>query len=323
MKLIIKEEKFNEAIISIIKNRDAYENLIFYSKILNVAYQNREALNIINNISCIEENTLKYCYEDLEEKKYMKELISLLPILKCYLDIEEEEFKNVNLINLYKEYDSIIKDIYEDNSKKNNIISKAINKIWDNKLRDASSILKDNIDIISDEALIRFFPCVISSYLNSKIEEFKNDNLKFDKIIVISKERNKFIDLEQLNNLSKNIIYIDIDNTLKEINLNKENNFLNKEDNEILSEIKYFLLNNHISLDIAIKDTYMEIKTNNYKILLLLNTNSLKKDIFLYKYYKDNNIYIYRLWYRDWWINKYKELDKINNYIKELTMRNK
>ena len=67
----------------------------------------------------------------------------------------------------------------------------------------------------------------------------------------------------------------------------------------------------------------MEIKTNEYRIILLLNNNSVNEDIFLYKYYKDNNIYIYRLWYRDWWINKYKELDKINEYIKELTISNK
>lgn len=323
LKSILKEDKYNEAIISIIKNGNVYENLIFYKKILEVAYQNRHALDSISNLSSIEENILKYCYDDLEEKKYIKELIFLLPLLKCYLDIEEEEFKNINIIDLYKEYDSIIKDIYEENSKKNTIISKAINKIWDNKLKDASSILKDNIDNINDDTLIRFFPCVISNFSNKKIEEFKSNKIYFDKVIVISKERDKLIDLNYLSNLSKSIIFIDIDKNLKEIEFNKENNYLNKKNNEILSEIKYFLLNKNISIDIVIIDTYMELKINDYKIILLLNTNSLKKDVLLYKYYKDNNIYIYRLWYRDWWINKYKELDKINNYIKELTIINK
>ncbi|MFU7514678.1 hypothetical protein [Clostridium sp. HCS.1] len=323
LKLILKEDKYNEAIVSIIKNGNVYENLIFYKKILEVAYENRHAIDSISNLSSIEENILKYCYDDLEEKKYIKELISLLPLLKCYLDIEEEEFKNINIINLYKEYDSIINDIYEENSKKNTIISKAINKIWDNKLKDASSILKDNIDNISDDTLIRFFPCVISNFSNKKIEEFKSNKIYFDKVIVISKARDKLIDLNYLSNLSKSIILIDIDNNLKEIEFTKENNYLNKENNEILSEIKYFLLNKNMSIDIVIIDTYMELKINDYKIILLLNTTSLKKDVLLYKYYKDNNIYIYRLWYRDWWINKYKELDKINNYIKELTIINK
>lgn len=323
LKLILKEDKYNEAIVSIIKNGNVYENLIFYKKILEVAYENRHAIDSISNLSSIEENILKYCYDDLEEKKYIKELISLLPLLKCYLDIEEEEFKNINIINLYKEYDSIINDIYEENSKKNTIISKAINKIWDNKLKDASSILKDNIDNISDDTLIRFFSCVISNFSNKKIEEFKSNKIYFDKVIVISKARDKLIDLNYLSNLSKSIILIDIDNNLKEIEFTKENNYLNKENNEILSEIKYFLLNKNMSIDIVIIDTYMELKINDYKIILLLNTTSLKKDVLLYKYYKDNNIYIYRLWYRDWWINKYKELDKINNYIKELTIINK
>jgi hypothetical protein len=67
----------------------------------------------------------------------------------------------------------------------------------------------------------------------------------------------------------------------------------------------------------------MEIKTNEYRIILLLNNSLVSNDVFLYKYYMDNNINIYRLWNRDWWVNKYKELNKINEYINELTISNK
>ena len=323
LKSILKEDKYTEAIVSIIKNGNVYENLIFYKKILDVAYQSKYALDAISKLSSMEEKILKYCYDDLEEKKYIKELISLLPILKCYLDIEEEEFKNINIITLYKEYDSIIEDIYEENTKKNILLSKAINKVWDNKLKDATYILKDNIDNISDETLIKFFPCIVSNFSNNRIEEFKSNNLSFDKVIVISKKSDKVVDLDYFNNLSKDIVFINIDNNIEELEFSKDNTYLYKENNDVLSEIKYFLLNKNISLDIAVKNTYMDIKINDHKIILLLNTNTLNNDIFLYKYYKDNNIYIYRLWYRDWWINKYKELDKINNYIKELTIINK
>ncbi|MDV4151618.1 hypothetical protein R0131_12365, partial [Clostridium sp. AL.422] len=73
---------------------------------------------------------------------------------------------------------------------------------------------------------------------------------------------------------------------------------------------------------------YMEIKGNSYILNLCMNPtykndSFVNRDIFLNKYYKDNNIYLYRLWYRDWWIDKYKELDKIEEYIKKLTSLNK
>ena len=323
LKSILKEEKFNEAINNIIKNGNVYENLLFYKKVLDIAYENRYAFNAINSLSSSQENILKYCYDDLEEKKYINELISIIPILKCYLDIEEEEIKNINITKLYNEYDSIINNIYAENSKKNDLISKAINKIWDNKLREASTLLKENIENIPEEALSSFFPCAISSISNKAIEKIINKKLNYDKIIVISKEENKKSYFDSLEKLCKTIIFIDIDNNIKEYNFNKERSCLIKEYKELLSEIKYFLLNKNLPLDVIINDTYMEIKTNEYRIILLLNNNSVNEDIFLYKYYKDNNIYIYRLWYRDWWINKYKELDKINEYIKELTISNK
>lgn len=323
LKAILKEEKYNEVIITIIKNGNVYENLNLYKKILDIAYQNRYAFNTINSISSIEENILKYCYDDLEEKKYINELLSILPMLKCYLDIEEEEIKNTNIIKLYKDYDSIINNIYTDNCKKNSLISKAINKIWDNKLRSASSILKENINTISAEYLNSFFPCTVSSLSNDNIQDLINKNLNFNKIIVISNEEDRKIDFKSLSKISKTIISLDIDTDIREFNFDKENNYVTNENNEILSEIKFFLLNKNINLDVITNNTYMEIRTNEYKIKLLLNNSLVSKDVFLYKYYRDNSINIYRLWYRDWWINKYKELNKINEYIKELTISNK
>lgn len=323
LKSIIREEKYNELIITIIKSKNIYENLNLYKRIFNIAYKNRNIFNTIDNISSIEENILKYCYDDLEEKKYIDELLTILPMLKCYLDIEEEEIKNTNIIELYKEYDSVINSIYTDNYKKNTIMSKAINKIWDNKLRSSSSKLKENVNTISEDELNSFFPCTVSSLSNENIQELINKNLKFNKIIVISNEEDRKIDFESISKISKTILSLDIDNKIREFNFNKENNYIINENNEILSEIKYFLLDKNINLHIIINNPYMEIKTNEYRIILLLNNSLVSNDVFLYKYYMDNNINIYRLWNRDWWVNKYKELNKINEYINELTISNK
>lgn len=189
-----------------------------YKRIFNIAYKNRNIFNTIDNISSIEENILKYCYDDLEEKKYIDELLTILPMLKCYLDIEEEEIKNTNIIELYKEYDSVINSIYTDNYKKNTIMSKAINKRWDNKLRISSSKLKENVNTIREEDLNSFFPCTVATLSNENIQELINKNINFNKIIVISKEKDKKIDFESISKISKTIISLDIDNKKREFN---------------------------------------------------------------------------------------------------------
>ena len=323
LKSIIREEKYNELIITIIKSKNIYENLNLYKRIFNIAYKNRNIFNTIDNISSIEENILKYCYDDLEEKKYIDELLTILPMLKCYLDIEEEEIKNTNIIELYKEYDSVINSIYTDNYKKNTIMSKAINKRWDNKLRIASSKLKENVNTIREEDLNSFFPCTVATLSNENIQELINKNINFNKIIVISKEKDKKIDFESMAKISKTIISLDIDNKKREFNFYKDKTYVINENNEILSEIKCFLLDKNINLQIIINNPNMEIKINEHRIILLLNNSLVSNDVFLYKYYMDNNINIYRLWNRDWWVNKYKELNKINEYINKLTISNK
>ena len=202
------------------------------------------------------------------------------------------------------------------------MIPKSINRIWDNKLREAASILKENIDNISEDVLIKYFPCTISGLYSKNIEELIDKKLKFNKVIVISKDEYKIIDFESINKLCETVIYIGIDNDRREYDFYKGPNYLFKENDNILLEIKYFLLNKNIGLNIISHEFYMEINVGEYKIILLLNNNSVNVDVFLHKYYRDNNIRIYRIWYRDWWINKYNELDKINDYIKDLTINN-
>lgn len=331
LKSILNENKYNEEMTNIIKNENVYDILSFYKKIFKTTYNNKITIDLVSKISKIEEDILKYCYDDLEEKKEIDELVSIIPLLKSYLDIEEEEIKHLDLINLYKEYDSIIDSIYYDSYKRCNLISKAINNVWDNKLRDGSALLKENIHYLSNEAINRFFPCVISNYSKNNLEELIYKKFTFEKIIIIDEENFKDTDFEKLNKLCKNIVYINIDTNIETFtpNINKDyRNYLNEVSVEILTEIENYLLIRYNNIEINIKETYIELEINDNKIFILLNTQytnqeQINKDIFLNKYYKDNNINVYRLWNRDWWLNKTKELNKIEEYINKLTIEGK
>ncbi|WP_317273994.1 MULTISPECIES: hypothetical protein, partial [Clostridium] len=69
LKCVMDEGKFDEEITDIIKNENVYEKLSFYKKIFETTYHNKDTFILINKISKIEEDILKYCYDDLEEKK--------------------------------------------------------------------------------------------------------------------------------------------------------------------------------------------------------------------------------------------------------------
>ncbi|MBE6054423.1 MAG: hypothetical protein E7212_11110 [Clostridium sartagoforme] len=326
LKSVLKEDVFNEEVVSIIKNENPYDKLEFYKKLLETTYRNKESFNIINCISQIEEDILQYCYDDLEEKKDIEELIAIIPILKAYLDIEEEEVKNLDIINIYKDYDKIIDSIYDDNNKKSSLISKGINNIWDNKLRDASSILTENINYMSNEVLNKFFPCIVSNYTKENIEYLSYKKFSFDKIIIITEDNNNN-DFEDLNKLGTNIICFKINNE-KSNNIDNNEENISDINNRILSEVKFYLKNRNNTIDVSIKSDHIELIINNNKIFILLDTLSetnraINDNIFLYKYYKEKNINMYRLWYRDWWINKSKELEKIESYINNLTIESK
>lgn len=324
LRSVLNEDKYNNEINNIIRNENVYDVLSFYKKIFKIAYNNKATFDLIGKTSKLEKDVLKYSYDDLEEKKEMNELISIIPILKLYLDIEEEETKHLDIINLYNDYDEIIDSIYDDKYKLNNLISKAINYVWDNKLRDGSALLLENINYMSNEALNRFFPCVISNYSKENIEELIYKKFYFEKIIILDEESNKDSDFEVLNKLGKNIIYMSINN-IDTFNLNENKNNINdiisNLNNEIFTEIRYYLLNRNINIETNIKKDHMELQINNQKVLLALNpqhkNNELVNgDIFLRNYYKENNIHVYRIWYRDWWLNKSKELNKIEGYVK-------
>ena len=330
---ILNDSTYIETIRNIVRGEDIYETLEFYLKILEVSYKSKKNIESINDISSIEMDILNYCYEDLEEKKEINDLISSIPKLKLYLDIEEEEARYDNIIKIYNDYDKIIDNIFSDINKRNSLLYNAINNIWDNKLREGSSLLMENINYIPMESLNRFFPCVISNNSIDELQSLINKKFYFKKVIVLLEDycsANKNI----INRLGDNIIILSKNNssdindfkiidTTELYNSYQANNY----ENILITEISDFLINRGLTKVANINGNTLEMfKINSKEKIAIIvspysenfNYNTLLRDIYAYSYYREQNIKTYRLWYRDWWIDKHIELTKLEKYIKEI-----
>ena len=330
---ILNDSTYIETIRNIVRGEDIYETLEFYLKILEVSYKSKKNIESINDISSIEMDILNYCYEDLEEKKEINDLISSIPKLKLYLDIEEEEARYDNIIKIYNDYDKIIDNIFSDINKRNSLLYNAINNIWDNQLREGSSLLMENINYIPMESLNRFVPCVISNNSIDELQNLINKKFYFKKVIVLLEDycsANKNI----INRLGDNIIILSKNNssdindfkiidTTELYNSYQANNY----ENILITEISDFLINRGLTKVANINGNTLEMfKINSKEKIAIIvspysenfNYNTLLRDIYAYSYYREQNIKTYRLWYRDWWIDKHIELTKLEKYIKEI-----
>lgn len=328
---VLIDESYNELLTIIIRDDDLKDILTFYSKLLSKAYSTKANFDFINKLSILELIILNYCYSDVDKKTELNETINLLPKFKLYLDIEEAELKHSDLIKIYKEYDKIIEDIYSEINIKNILIRSSINNIWDNKVREEYKELVENINNINCKGLKEFFPCVISNYSKEKLEELHNSEFFFKKVILIFDNPNKNLYLDELRRISENIIILTKSkdysilnfNTINEVSLNSSNKY-NEEYILVYKNIESYLINKRPDLKVDFNNDHIEINNNDKKIIVkifpYIEEDFMKqeiRDIFLYNYYKENNIKLYRLWYRDWWLDKFKELKNIEKFIME------
>ncbi|MBD7916648.1 hypothetical protein H9660_16090, partial [Clostridium sp. Sa3CUN1] len=204
---VLIDEIYNELLLDVlVRGDDLKERLAFYSKLLSTVYNTKGNFEFINKLSNLEILILNYCYNDLDKKNELNETVNLIPRFKLYLDIEEAELKHSNFIKLYKEYDEIIEDIYNEINMRNILIRSSVNNIWDNKVREEYPMLIENKSYINEKDLKEFFPCVISNYSKEKIEELFNSDFFFKKLILIFDNQKENLYLDKLSKISESII---------------------------------------------------------------------------------------------------------------------
>lgn len=346
LKNVLNDEEYKSFLAALIRGKDLKDDLLKYRKIFNISYEMRDVLNLLKHLSEIEIEILDYAYNNIEDKKYMEDIIISIPKLKLYLEIEEDEIRFSDTIDKYKDFGKLLNELNEDIRIRNSLISESINYIWDNKLREKLKIWKNNIDKVdfSDKEITKaLFPCIISKLDNLQLKNINDNNIKFDKVIYLGEITN--LDdktLETLKDLSKSIIIlckdkVDTPMNLKSyenidiLNIDKSITYDNSSENIIINEIQKYLegLGYISEKNVCIDNFNIEllIKDNNLNTIAALeidsetiniNSSYKLKDIYLNKVLKDKNIKLYRVWSRDWWINKSKELCKLEEFLQTL-----
>ncbi|WP_278601223.1 hypothetical protein, partial [Clostridium tertium] len=345
LKNVLNDEEY-KSFLALIRGKDLKDDLLKYRKIFNISYEMRDVLNLLKHLSEIEIEILDYAYNNIEDKKYMEDIIISIPKLELYLEIEEDEIRFSDTIDKYKDFGKLLNELNEDIRIRNSLISESINYIWDNKLREKLKIGKNNIDKVdfSDKEITKaLFPCIISKLDNLQLKNINDNNIKFDKVIYLGEITN--LDdktLETLKDLSKSIIIlckdkVDTPMNLKSyenidiLNIDKSITYDNSSENIIINEIQKYLegLGYISEKNVCIDNFNIEllIKDNNLNTIAALeidsetiniNSSYKLKDIYLNKVLKDKNIKLYRVWSRDWWINKSKELCKLEEFLQTL-----
>lgn len=346
LKNVLNDEEYKSFLAALIRGKDLKDDLLKYRKIFNISYEMRDVLNLLKHLSEIEIEILDYAYNNIEDKKYMEDIIISIPKLELYLEIEEDEIRFSDTIDKYKDFGKLLNELNEDIRIRNSLISESINYIWDNKLREKLKIGKNNIDKVdfSDKEITKaLFPCIISKLDNLQLKNINDNNIKFDKVIYLGEITN--LDdktLETLKDLSKSIIIlckdkVDTPMNLKSyenidiLNIDKSITYDNSSENIIINEIQKYLegLGYISEKNVCIDNFNIEllIKDNNLNTIAALeidsetiniNSSYKLKDIYLNKVLKDKNIKLYRVWSRDWWINKSKELCKLEEFLQTL-----
>lgn len=327
LKNVLNDEEYKSFLAALIRGKDLKDDLLKYRKIFYISYEMRDVLNLLKHLSEIEIEILNYAYNNIEDKKYMEDIIISIPKLKLYLEIEEDEIRFSDTIDKYKDFGKLLNELNEDIRIRNSLISESINYIWDNKLREKLKIGKNNIDKVdfSDKEITKaLFPCIISKLDNLQLKNINDNNIKFDKVIYLGKITN--LDdktLETLKDLSKSIIILCKDKVDTPLNLKRYENI------DILNIDKSITYDNSSEKNVCIDNFNIEllIKDNNLNTIAALeidsetiniNSSYKLKDIYLNKVLKDKNIKLYRVWSRDWWINKSKELCKLEEFLQTL-----
>lgn len=307
VKKVYKDEVIDE-INKFIINQDELYKYIHYIKETLTLYKDYLTLkNNVENISKTSGLLLDHIYESLDNKNDLKYVLEFIPYYYYFQEIEIIEDSNRDIINSYNEvYEKIIK-LNEALKSYNKILLKALRENCNREIKkffiengikfnelDVDKLVNERYSKRNIDFLLKIFPIIIldeKEYLEhkDKIDEsfdlvVKQSDLmdisdnSYEEDSEISNEKLDRSIFKMLNNLGYNIFQKEDDISIIYIDFEK-------------SENKAIYINNKDIFD------YQEL----IKIIDLMNSGS--KIIFV--------------WYRNWWMNKSEEIQKIHKLLNE------
>ena len=307
IKKVFQNEVLDE-INNRITNEDDLYNYISYLKETLSSYE--EYLVVASKIEMlndIQSDILNYCYDKIDNKKDLGEIIQFIPNYFLYKEIEIDEIENEIEINNYESIDNKINNIYLALSSYKNIALQVLQE-YSNKT--TNDFIKENsIDIFS------------LNYKEIVDNKYKKENYKFlSKLYPITviyeeefKDNKKVIEknFDIVIKSSDFFIYNGIDQYKSEVLCNER---LDKKITTLLSNLGYRIFeneNNNSVLYVLGCKCQGSIKTlyiNNGESFSINNLIELLNLI-------DKNGKIIYIWYRNWWLNKAEEIDSLQKQL--------
>ena len=307
IKKVFKNEVLDEINNRITNEEDLYNYISYLKETLSSYEEYLVVASKIEMLNDIQSDILNYCYDKIDNKKDLGEIIQFIPNYFLYKEIEIDEIENEIEINNYESIDNKINNIYLALSSYKNIALQVLQE-YSNKT--TNDFIKENsIDIFS------------LNYKEIVDNKYKKENYKFlSKLYPITviyeeefKDNKKVIEknFDIVIKSSDFFIYNGIDQYKSEVLCNER---LDKKITTLLSNLGYRIFenenNNSVLYELGCK-CQGSIKTlyiNNGESFSINNLIELLNLI-------DKNGKIIYIWYRNWWLNKAEEIDSLQKQL--------
>lgn len=307
IKKVFKNEVLDEINNRITNEEDLYNYISYLKETLSSYEEYLVVASKIEMLNDIQSDILNYCYDKIDNKKDLGEIIQFIPNYFLYKEIEIDEIENEIEINNYESIDNKINNIYLALSSYKNIALQVLQE-YSNKT--TNDFIKENsIDIFS------------LNYKEIVDNKYKKENYKFlSKLYPITviyeeefKDNKKVIEknFDIVIKSSDFFIYNGIDQYKSEVLCNER---LDKKITTLLSNLGYHIFeseNNNSVLYVLGCKCQGSIKTlyiNNGESFSINNLIELLNLI-------DKNGKIIYIWYRNWWLNKAEEIDSLQKQL--------
>lgn len=297
-------EEINKRII----NEEELYNYIYYLKETLTVY--KDYLVLKSNIEMLNETSmefLEYIYEKINNKKDLNSILEFIPNYYYYKNIESIENNNIDIINSYnKVYEKVMK-LNEALKSYNKILLKGLREICNMEIKKFSienNIKINELDInkLIDERyseenisfLLKIFPIIVLD--EKEYLEYK-DNI--DEVFDLVVKQSELIEMSGRSCEKENeICNENLDRSIIKMLNNFGYSIFQKEDDISIIYVDFEKAKNKV---IYINNKEIFDCEELIKIIDLINLGF--KIIFV--------------WYRNWWVNKNEEVQKIHKLLNE------
>ena len=307
IKQVYKDEVLDEINNRIVNEEELYNYIKYVKETLSIYKDYLEVENNIEMLSEFSKELLNYIYEKLNNKNDLNSILEFIPKYYCYKQIEAIENDNMDTINSYnklyekidrlngalKSYHKILLQALRKNcNKETNRFAKENNMKLDTL--DIDKLINARYNEENVEFLLKIFPIAILDE-NQYIENKE----KIDEVFSLIVEQSDLMDI------SEN----------KEIKCDEVcNEKLDRSIFKMLNNLGYTIFQKEDDISII----YVDFGKAENKVIYINNKEFFDfKELIKIIDLMNSGCKVLFVWYRNWWMNKNEEVQKIHKLLNE------